>query len=441
MEQLGQIFPLTSFSSVLFMFLLFFYLYLRQRKETADLYFSLVFLASAFFLLGEYFIYHLSDPIAIRFWQKFQNLGPLLLTVIFPLSIHQYLGTKNRHWLIISLTIPTIILTALLFPTDLLISNQKHLYSGEYEQFKEGPIYFIMSILTVFSILYSWTLLGFTVLKKKRTNAYPLLIGTSIAVLTALFDFTRIYLSFPFFIPSTFVYGIAIMNIFYGYSLLERFLRMYSRLEEDDKYIKALLSIIQKDITDLLEFVVTVIDKRDKYTADHSKNVFNYAIKLAKALNIPEREMKELRTASILHDIGKLGISDTILNKPGKLTEKEFDKIKKHPEIGAEILNKIVDLRGVVDHVKHHHERIDGKGYPDGLKGDQISRISRIIFVADTYDALTSDRPYRSGMNKESAFVIMDEVRGTQLESAFVDKFKEIILHTPLLNSKRVTVS
>jgi HD-GYP domain-containing protein (c-di-GMP phosphodiesterase class II) len=217
------------------------------------------------------------------------------------------------------------------------------------------------------------------------------------------------------------------MNIFYAYTLMRRFLRMHKRLEEDEKKIKILNNLIRKDVTDLLRFVVTMIDKRDTYTGEHSKKVYEYSVQLGMALQIDEVEMSELKSASILHDIGKLGVSDSILMKPGKLTESEFDKIKLHPQIGAEILDKIADLRRIVDHVKHHHERIDGTGYPDGLKSHEISRVARIIAVADTYDALTSDRPYRQGMSSEKALAIMAEVKGTQLDGELVDLFSQTL--------------
>lgn len=430
MNQTVNLMTLSIFGAVTFIFLLFFYMYIAYKREKSDLYFSLMFLASSFYILGEHMIFNLTDPTWVLFWQKFENLGPLALTIIFPLAMHEYLGIKGRKQLILFLSIPVFLLALLLFPTDLVISNSKKLYSGLFEQFREGPLYIFLTLFSSFTLFYGSIILFFTVLKRKDKNSTPLLIGTLIAVATGLFDLARVYVHVNLPVTSTFVFGIAVMNIFYAYTLMRRFIRMHKALEEDEKHIKILNNLIKKDITDLLRFVVTMIDKRDTYTGEHSKKVYEYSIRLGMALNIDEMEMSELKSASILHDIGKLGVSDSILMKPGKLTETEFEKIKLHPQIGAEILDKIADLKRIVDHVKHHHERIDGTGYPDGLRGEEISQVARIISVADTYDALTSNRPYREGMSTAKALQIMDEVKGTQLDARLVDLFSQIVRQT-----------
>ena len=176
-------------------------------------------------------------------------------------------------------------------------------------------------------------------------------------------------------------------------------------------------------------FITTVhalaetIEKRDPYTAGHTKRVMDYSLIIARSLKLPEKDMSRLKLASILHDIGKIGVRDDILLCQRKLTDEEFEAIKKHPLYGEEILLPIKYMKESIPGIKYHHERYDGKGYPDGLKGDAIDVIARIIAVADSFDAMTSNRPYRTAMHHK---VALDELRknsGTQFDPAIVDAF------------------
>lgn len=131
---------------------------------------------------------------------------------------------------------------------------------------------------------------------------------------------------------------------------------------------------------------------------------------IAQKLNLGNKQMKLLNKAGYLHDIGKIGISETILNKPDKLTPEEYVEIKKHSTIGYEIVSQFPNLKEVAIIVKYHHELIDGSGYPDGLKGDEIPLNAQILSVADIFSALTTDRPYRKGLSREMAFNVMKEM-------------------------------
>jgi HD-GYP domain-containing protein (c-di-GMP phosphodiesterase class II) len=136
-----------------------------------------------------------------------------------------------------------------------------------------------------------------------------------------------------------------------------------------------------------------------------------------------------LKTSALLHDIGKIGVADRILLKDGKLTDEEYAAIKRHPEIGRNIIKQVQgfsDLQPVVEGVLYHHERYDGKGYPEGLRGESIPLFGRIIAVADAFDAMTSNRPYRSGMPVEKALTIIHEGKGTQWDPVFADIFVEL---------------
>ena len=165
------------------------------------------------------------------------------------------------------------------------------------------------------------------------------------------------------------------------------------------------------------------IEKRDRYTAGHTRRVTKYALMIADRIGISASERKWLALSGILHDIGKIGIRDKILNKDGPLAKEEFESMKTHTILGAEIVEKVSSLEKVIDGILYHHEKLDGTGYPHGLKGDEIPVFARIIAVADTYDAITTDRPYRKGMASEAAFQELERNRGTQFDPEIVDAF------------------
>jgi putative nucleotidyltransferase with HDIG domain len=172
--------------------------------------------------------------------------------------------------------------------------------------------------------------------------------------------------------------------------------------------------------------LVFAIEAKDIYTRGHSERVSRYAMLIAERLQIDEAQKDVLKWASILHDIGKIGIPESILNKPSRLDDDEFNVIKGHPKKGHDILQPLEQLATCLPGILHHHERYDGKGYPHGLKGEEIPFLARIIAVADTFDAITSTRAYRSANGAEKALGIVDDVAGTQLDPVVVEAFKAV---------------
>lgn len=165
------------------------------------------------------------------------------------------------------------------------------------------------------------------------------------------------------------------------------------------------------------------IEAKDKYTQGHSERVTMYSVSIAQEMNMPESEIDVIYRAGRLHDIGKIGLQYEKLNKPGKLTDEEFEMFKKHPTIGKKILEPIKFLQPVIPLVYHHHEKFDGKGYPGGLKGDAIPLGARILSVADTYDAMTSDRSYRKALSHAMAMEEINKYSGTQFDPEIVQFF------------------
>lgn len=181
-----------------------------------------------------------------------------------------------------------------------------------------------------------------------------------------------------------------------------------------------------KDLENLVKTLVLILEAKDAYTAIHSQNVQKYATKIARQLQLPDNEVFHISLAALLHDIGKIQIPLDVLNKPAKLTDEEYNLIKSHPVKACEILDGLMDLDDIMQMVRHHHERIDGKGYPDGLNDESIDLGSRILAVADTYDAMTTDRCYRKALSRETAIAELKNVIGSQLDSDIVNTFSAI---------------
>ena len=173
----------------------------------------------------------------------------------------------------------------------------------------------------------------------------------------------------------------------------------------------------------MLDALVTAVDNKDRYTRRHSEDVLIYSIEIARGLGLDDRTLHDIRVAALLHDVGKIGVPDYVLRKPGKLSDEEFEAIRQHPMMGAVIVAAVPGLEHTLDAVRHHHERWDGEGYPWGLKCEEIPLTARIMAVADAFSAMTTDRPYRKGMPKERALAILRDGAGTQWDPRCVEVF------------------
>ncbi len=183
---------------------------------------------------------------------------------------------------------------------------------------------------------------------------------------------------------------------------------------------------MNNDLMQLMISISSLLELKDPYTEGHCSRVRAMASIIANGLGIGNPDADDILLAATLHDIGKVGIPDAILNKPGKLTKEEYERIKEHPSLGALALRALPKFKNVMQIVKHHHERWDGAGYPSSLKEKEIPRGSRIISVVDTYDALTSHRAYRKAVDHEIAIEIIAERSGTQFDPQVVKKFIEL---------------
>ncbi len=198
--------------------------------------------------------------------------------------------------------------------------------------------------------------------------------------------------------------------------------------------VRSLLRV--KFYTDELERAETVIrslaisvEAKDSYTESHCRRLSYYSVQVGRMFNLPHEQLRALRLGGTLHDVGKIGIPDAILNKKGKLTPEEFDTMRQHPMIGYNICKPLRSLRYVLPIIRHHHERFDGSGYPDGLADGDIELTARILTVVDVYDALRTERPYKPAFDKEKSLTILDEeMKKGWYDPDVLDKFRSLDL-------------
>jgi HD-GYP domain-containing protein (c-di-GMP phosphodiesterase class II) len=188
-----------------------------------------------------------------------------------------------------------------------------------------------------------------------------------------------------------------------------------------------------------IDILVRTLEARDAYTCGHSLRVRRYCLLLAEARALGPRERWQIGLAAKLHDIGKVGIPESVLNKPGPLTDEERRLVQRHPVLGEQILAPMVRSRAVLAAVRGHHERLDGGGYPDGLAGASISRAARVLAIGDCFDALTSARAYRAALPPSQALDVLRAGAGSQFDPGLVETFAQVVCRLPAPRPVRVT--
>lgn len=241
---------------------------------------------------------------------------------------------------------------------------------------------------------------------------------------------TRSIIAVPLFVKGKIIGVAEVLNKRGNKKFNQEDLEMYSALANQIA-IAIENASLYKELDELflssIRAIVEAIDAKDPYTKGHSARVVEYALVIGEGVKLDKEILKDLELSAVLHDVGKIGIPDKILSKPGILTEDEYAYMKKHPELGAEIVEPIKKLKKLVPHILHHHEKYDGTGYPAGLKGEQIPLGARIIAIADSFDAMTSDRPYRPRMGIKVALQEIKKHRRTQFDPELVSVFIKTI--------------
>jgi HD-GYP domain-containing protein (c-di-GMP phosphodiesterase class II) len=204
----------------------------------------------------------------------------------------------------------------------------------------------------------------------------------------------------------------------------------YMSVEEKTRVLVVRKKCIFKEQVSVINKITSYMDKiqqKDCYTDDHCNRTGNLAVKLAIEMGVSEKIIENILYAGKIHDVGKIRIPSEVLNKPGKLSEEEFDLIKKHPQYGYDIIMESISNKEFANIILQHHEKIDGSGYPNGLKGDQICMEAKIIAVADCYDAMTSDRPYRAALSKDTAIEELQKYAGIWYDAGVVEILTKIL--------------
>ena len=216
--------------------------------------------------------------------------------------------------------------------------------------------------------------------------------------------------------------------------LIESAIKSIKQMREIRKINKELSDTyeeLEKAYLEIVETLRYAVEAKDTYTRGHSDRVSAYSVLIGEKLGLPEDQIKTLKIGGLFHDIGKIGIPDSILLKESKLTDDEYSQIKNHPSIGAHILSSVSYFKDMIPIVKHHHEKYDGNGYPSKLKGEDIPYLARIAAVADSFDAMTSRRSYRDSMDLSIVIAEIERCRGTQFDPEIADAFLDILKNEP----------
>lgn len=350
------------------------------------------------FLLFFYFI-------AIGYDIFYYILVPMFIT-------HKNIGLPSNYWYI------NYTVLFILIPIIGYLNKAGKQYSIKYVFFiSYVASSFVVDILTFYGKGDSYTsgnvveVFLFLSLPLFLSKRYFWLVSLGI---TAKYILTAIILKASFLIMPIIL--VAILS-FMSFFLLIRF----------QGYVRAISTSYDNQLQGIVKGVIAALELKDPYTRGHSERVANYALLLAKGIGkFSKEEEKSFYYSCLLHDIGKVNIPDNILMKPGKLTKEEYEIIKSHSIVGADAVSNVEGLKGSISVIRSHHERWDGKGYPDQLKGEEIPLLARVAAIADAFDAMTSSRSYRAAMPVEEAYKRIIEGKDSQFDPMLVEEFKKV---------------
>ncbi|MCQ2770873.1 MAG: HD-GYP domain-containing protein [Clostridia bacterium] len=338
-----------------------------------------------------------------------------------------------------------------IFPTVFILLNATMLvinaftgtlFSFVNHEYVRGPLFIANYLVPTLCILY---FVALTLIFSKNLNRRQITANLLLAVVVITCTVIQMFF-FPDILLIMFGFSIADLLLLFSLETPDYQELEYLRKNLENEVKRQTEVIYKKELEisklslEIVRALADAIDAKDEYTKGHSARVAQYSVKLAEKIGMSDDDISRLRYIAVLHDVGKIGIPDIVLNKPGRLTEEEFQIIKSHTTIGFDILKNITTLEEVDYIAQSHHERFDGSGYPLGLKGTDIPFMSRIISIADSYDAMSTNRVYRDSLSRE---VIREELikgKGTQFDPALVDEFLELF-DNMLLNDIDETIS
>lgn len=361
---------------------------------------------------------------------RLQVLCLVSFLYLIPLFTFYFTGEKIRESNRLGLALLTLALFGVTIFTNLVIQNQPENRMG-YLEGKHGVLYpFVITLVGLIGIhfLVRITFFGRRHLGKP-VNYYTVLACIMITLLSGVVTFWEVTVRRVLIpgLPEPFFIGLGALSFAFTWIILVQYNLLFTSLDKSRASARSIIGKTNKSFMEFIQLVAKTLDAKDPYTAGHSLRVMDYSLQIARALRLPERDLELLKNACLLHDIGNIAIPDGILNKKSALSAHELEHIYRHPVVGRQILSTVSEFEEILDVVYYHHERVDGKGYPKGLTKHEIPLLARIIAVADTYDAITSERVHRKGRNRKDAVQELKRVRGTQLDESIVDVFLGII--------------
>lgn len=427
-KEIALVFSVVSF----FIFFAHIYLYVKQ-KNIRFLYTSFPFLCIFVIMIGHYQAELLQTTDAVVLWTKIKYIGIFSFLFFFPLFLMSITKTVIHKYIVCGLGLSAVVLTGLTIFTHTVISNTTFVY-GDTLHAHAGTLYplfmIIMFCLCTFFYIYHIRIAKRTVSKTdQHINYKPVIAGIGIAFPLAGIDILGVILGKPVipWLVHPHILAVIVFSIGYLWTFLSMYVWVFAAWDISEKQLDSLIEKTNKNFLEFVLLIAKTIDAKDHYTAGHSLRVMDYAVKIARNLGLPVTDIDRLKYACLLHDIGKIGIPDGILNKKSSLSPRDIEHIMTHPIVGKQILSTMSEFKDILDVIYHHHERIDGKGYPNGLKQRDIPLLSRILAVADAYDAMRSERPYRKAKTKDQAVHELHQVQGSQLDEKIVSAFVSIL--------------
>lgn len=351
----------------------------------------------------------------------------LYIAFISGLLIDRYISTSINY--ITKRQKITVIALTYFFILNLILNFfTRWSFSFQNGQYIKGPL-FILNFLCPLYFVFHVTLLLIT--KHKLFTKKQLILNCSVVIMPTTASVLQMI--FPNVLLTFFSYSLIIFLVLFSLETPDFIELEYLRKNLENQVVEQTRKSIEKQrklemmSLEATQALVQAIDEKDEYTNGHSLRVSVYSVLLAQGLFWNPDDIEQLRIAALLHDIGKIGVPDSILNKPNKLTEDEFDIIKSHTTMGGKILHKLSSLKNAEIVALYHHERYDGKGYPGKYSGKDIPEFARIVAIADSFDAMTTNRIYRERLDKNIIINQMMENSGKQFDPDFVKKFIELI--------------
>ena len=414
---------MSSMCAVISIFVLFMKALPRKRREAL----LSVEVCAMIIMIADCFAYHFrGDPSALGFWIVrvsnflvfFLNIGILYAFNAYLINLYEDSG--NGFGL---KRLKVVNFLGLAGAVMLIVSQFTGLYYtfDATNTYQRGPGFLICFLIPAVMLIIQVSVIIQNYKKLSPIISLSLILFSSLPLTASVFQ--------------AFLYGLSLINI--SIAAMALLLYVFALKDMNDSYAHAndlrieYLTAEQQSMKRLFEqtaeALASAIDAKDKYTHGHSSRVASYSKMIAKMVGKDEKECDEIYFAALLHDIGKIGVPDEIINKNGKLTDEEYEKIKEHTTIGKDILSSIVEFPYISIGAHHHHERYDGRGYPDKLKGSDIPELARIIAVADAYDAMTSKRSYRDPLPQATVRQIIIEEMGAQFDPLFATQMIHMI--------------